>query len=277
MDTTLLKKRALLAAVVGALLTLAVVWAGEPWESKAASEWTQEEALKVLTDSPWGKQVTFLQQTGRLLAVFQDGLRERKAVYREGPNLPRRVFEERPDRIEPELVQAEYGVRWSSAAVVQQALARLKETSSVLAEAQAPPPELSPEHYIITARVVKPPAQSGIESLDRLWMTDEEGRPYRDRPPQVSDLFAGFSPEQLGERAELRTSNKTRWKPERVLRHGIGLGEGISFYFPRQQAGEPALPPGTKWVEFVFRGPMGNELKVKFELRKMQVNSQPDY
>ncbi|MFQ5723244.1 MAG: hypothetical protein ACE5G6_02035, partial [Terriglobia bacterium] len=165
----------------GAVLTLSAllagaVWAAEPWESKPPGEWTQEEALQVLTDSPWGKQVTFLQQTGRLLAVFQDELRERKAVYQEGPNLPRRVFSERPDRIEPELVEAEYGVRWSSAAVVQQALARLKETASVLAEAQAPPPELSPEHYIITARVVKPPAQSGIESLDRLWMTDEEGR-----------------------------------------------------------------------------------------------------
>jgi len=176
-------------------------------------------------------------------------------------------------------VEAVYLVRWSSAGIVQAALERLQELSSTLAEQQAPPAEVSNNYYVLTARVAQPPTEPATRRLDRplLYSQDPSRPPLPSPPPAVPDLFAGMSPEELKARAELRTSGKLRLKPDRALRHGLGAGEGISFFFPRQAEGKPALPPGTEWAEFVFEGVTGTELKVKFKLKEMQVNGQPDY
>ncbi len=99
----------------------------------------------------------------------------------------------------------------------------------------------------------------------------------RDEPPRVPDIFAGLSEEELSDRAELRTSRKLRLSPERVLRHGLGTSEGVSFFFPRQYDGQAVLPEGTKWVEFTFRSEKGDKLKARFKLADMQLDAQPDY
>ncbi len=269
------KRYALL--VLAASLLAGAVRAEEPWESKPAAEWEQEEAIQVLTDSPWGKKVRLLQFTGRMLAVFQDGVREQKVVYQEGPGGPTRQFSRQPNRIEPEVVEAEYAVRWSSAAIVQRAQARLQELSPVVATMYAPPEELPSGYYVLTAQVTKPPSESAFQHLDRPLIVGPDGRPRRDLPPQVSDIFAGLDEEELQQQAELRISKSGRLKPERVERHGLGAGEGISFYFPRRQDGEATLPPGSQWAEFVFESRDGQELKAKFKLEEMQANGRPDY
>jgi len=262
---------------VGLLTTMALAAllgaGGEPWKDKAASEWTQEEATRVLTHSPWGQEVELLQASGRMLARLPDG---RKLVYQEARNLPPRQLSVEPVAIEPEFVQAVYGVRWSSAATVQAALGRLQEFSPVLADVQAVPPELSADHYVLTVRVVKPPSETQFDALNReVTYRDEHGNLRRDEPPSVSDLFAGLSADQLKTQAELRTAKKLRLKPDRALRHGVGISEGISFFFPRRQDGQETLPAGTDWAEFVFAG--GRELKVKFKLKEMQANGKADY
>ncbi|MFQ5927299.1 MAG: hypothetical protein ACE5MH_07685 [Terriglobia bacterium] len=248
--------------------------AAEAWQSQPSSEWTQEEALAVLRNSPWAQRVTLLQLSGRTLGRLPDG---RKVVYRERPELPPRIFSVELVGLEPERVEAVYEVRWSSAAIVQQAFARLEELEPVLANLQAPPPELSPEHYVLTARVAKPPVESGIDRMARGTVVDEMGRPRHDSPPQVADIFAGLSEEELRERAELRSNRGLRLKPDRVLRHGIGAGEGISFFFPRQHQGRPSLPAGTAWAELRFKSKKGDTLKARFQLSALQVNGQPDY
>lgn len=259
------------------LAVAASVTAAEVWDQKPPREWTQEEALAVVTDSPWAQQVTLLQVTGRKLGVFGSGANAYTVVYQEDPKLPPRNFSVPPDRIEPELVRAVYAVRWSSAAMVQQALAQLKELAPVLVEAQAPPSELSPDHYVITVRVVEPPSAAALEALSHPQnLVDEMGRPVRDNPPSVSDLFAGLSPEELRARAELHTARKLHLKPDRVLRHGLGMSEGVSFFFPHVQNGQATLPPGIEWAEFVFAGAKGDKLKARFKLRDMQVRGQPD-
>ena len=99
----------------------------------------------------------------------------------------------------------------------------------------------------------------------------------RDEPPRVPDIFAGLSEEELSDRAELRTNRKQRLKPDRVLRHGLGTSEGVSFFFPRQHDGQAVLSEGAKWVEFSFRSKKGDKLKARFKLAGMQLDAQPDY
>lgn len=259
----------LLGLIAGALV------AGEVWKEKPPAEWTQEEALAVLTNSPWAQQATLLQLSGRTLARLPDG---QTVVYREAPNLPPRQYSVEPVSTEPELLMAVYAVRWSSAAMVQQALKRLAELSPVLAEMQAAPPELSAEHAVITVRVVEPPAESSADKLSRpALVLDQTNRPIQEQPAVVADLFAGLSEEELRARAELVTARKLRLKPDRVLRHGMGTSEGISFFFPRQWSGAATLPAGTGWAEFVFAGVKGDKLKVRFKLNEMRVRGQPDY
>lgn len=257
--------------------TAAALLAGEPWAEKPAAEWTQEEALAVLGASPWGQEVKLWQTSGRRMAVFRDGLREFRVVYQESPQVAPRLFAPEPDRIEPELLEARYQVRWSSAGVVQQALKRLEELAPVLEEMQAPPDELSEEHYVLTARVVEPPTASKMEALGRPRVVDESGQTVEDRPAVVSDIFAGLSPEELREQAELRTAGKLHLKPDRVLRHGMGTSEGVSFFFPRRQEGRATLPAETDWVEFIFTSQKNEPLKARFRPAAMQINGRPDY
>lgn len=268
MGKTLARSVWLLALAGGALL------AGEPWEGKPPAQWTQEEAQQVLTDSPWAREVALWQVTGRILGVLPDGS---KVIYQTDRQSPPRIYSVRPTSIEPELVRAVYSVRWSTAETVQQALERLKEISPVLQQMQAPPPELSAHHYVLTARVVKPPSESALELHDRPFIQDESGRPVRDLPPTAADIFAGLSEEELRERAQLRPAGGPGLKPDRALRHGLGASEGVSLYFPRQQNGRPTLPAGTKRAEFIFEGPRGDKLKVKFNLTEMRVGGRPDY
>ncbi len=140
-----------------------------------------------------------------------------------------------------------------------------------------PPPELSADHYVLTVRVVKPPTESGHDRFARATVYDRSGRPMRDEPPRVPDIFAALSEEELSDRAELRTNRKQRLKPDRVLRHGLGTSEGVSFFFPRQYDGQAVLPEGTKWVEFSFRSEKGAKLKTRFKLADMQTNGDADY
>lgn len=259
----------LLGLIAGALA------GGEVWKEKPPAEWRQEEALAVLTNSPWAQQATLLQLSGRTLARLPDG---QTVVYREAPNLPPRQYSVEPVSTEPELLMAVYAVRWSSAIIVQRALKRLAELSPVLAEMQAAPPPLSPEHIVITVRVAEAPAASSADTLARAPLVlDDSDRPVQDRPPVVADLFASLSEEELRSRAELVTARKLRLKPDRVLRHGVGTSEGISFLFPRQQSGAATLPAGTRWAEFVFAGVKGDKLKVRFKLSEMQLRGQTDY
>ena len=241
---------------------------------KSLPEWTQEEALAVLNDSPWAQQVRVWQLSGRLLGRLPDG---RTVVYQDAPNLPPRQYSVPVSSIRPERVEAVYAVRWSSARIVQQALERLRELAPVLHEMQAPPPELSADQYVLTARLVQPPTASAADRFAFATVYDEAGRPVRDEPPQVADVFVGLSDEELRDRAQLRIGNNANVKPERALRHGVGTSEGISFFFPRQRNGRPTLTPNTQWVEFSFQGKKGDRLKVRFKLAEMQIAGRPDY
>ena len=50
-------KRILSLVVVGAL-SVATLWAADPWKEKKYTEWSEKETRKVLGNSPWAKTVT---------------------------------------------------------------------------------------------------------------------------------------------------------------------------------------------------------------------------
>ena len=251
------------------------LFAQKPWKGgKNVAEWSQEELLLLLNDSPWTRKIKLWQNTGRRIAVFANG---QTAIYQESPSSPPIHYSPEPIRIEPERMSAVYAVRWSSASVVIETFERLKKESSVLAGLQAPPPELPPPHYVLTVRVVQPPTPSVNDKLSRATVFDENGYPTINIETEKNDILASLTEEELLNAAELRTNRKLRLKPDKFLRHGKGAGEGVSFFFPRQTNGQPLLSPKTKWVEFRFKGKLGNQLKARFKLNEMQLAGQPAY
>lgn len=262
-------RRTVLFGALALLLCGALLGAArESWEGKPPSEWTLEEALKFFEDSPWAREETVYQPSGRILGVIPGG---RKVVYQENANLPPRQYSVSILQLEPEMLVAKYAVRWSSARIVQQGLERLKELSSVHAEMQAPAPDVPEDKIVVTARSVEPPRQSSFDRLNQPTIRDESGRPVQETEPTAPDLFSGLSEAELAAAAELRLHDGQVLKPERIAQHGLGASEGVTFYFPR------TLPTGTKEVEFVFHGQKDSELKAKFKLREMEVNGKPDY
>lgn len=264
---------ALSCACLLMVLAAAGLTAEETWRGKPPAEWTQQEAEQLLNDSPWARRVEVYQVSGRILGSLPDGS---KVVYQDDTALPPRMYSVPVDKLEPEVLRAVYAVRWSSAAIVQQALRRLEDLSSVYAAMQAPPPEVSSEHYVLTARVVVPPTESSMERMQRPPLVDESGFPVRDQPVVLPDLFFGLNENELRGRAELRLPDGVRLKAERALRHGVGTSEGVTFFFPRQQQGRATVAPGTASMEFVFTGSKGNTLKARFRPAAMRAGDQPD-
>lgn len=259
----------------GLLVAIALAAAaGGTWKGKPAAQWTQDEALEVLNDSPWARTVELYQPSGRKLGIYPTGER---VVLQDSPTTPERIYEPPPSRSEPEYLRAVYAVRWSSAATIQQAVKRLQDASQALAEGQAPAPEVPADSFVLTARVVVPPAESDLDRLNRTAVRDEYGR-VMEQPTVVGhDLFAGLSDAELRDAASLRVDKGNTFKPERAVRFGLGTSEGISFFFPRLSGGQPTLPVKTDWVEFQFRAGNGITLKAKFKLKEMRSGGNPDY
>lgn len=256
-----------------ALATASLLLADQSWQSKPPAQWTQEEAEEALTDSPWARGVTIYHPTGRILGVLPGG---RKVVVQDGSNLPPRTYSVNPVVLEPELWRGVYVVRWDSAGIVQQGLARLREIANVLADVHAPPPEVREDAVVITVRVLQPPEPSGFDQLDRPTILDESGRPVREEEISTPDLLSPLSEDELKVAAELRLPDGRWLKPERAVKHGLGTSAGFSFYFPRAEKGRGKLPSAGE-VEFFFQHEKEERLRAKFKLSEMVAGGKRDY
>ncbi|MFQ5776651.1 MAG: hypothetical protein ACE5IP_01440 [Terriglobia bacterium] len=245
--------RWLVAIGVLLLLLLALptgLLGGDTWKEKAPPEWTEKDILRLLTKSPWAKSVSVWHVTGRRL---EETHRDQR-IYQDGPGeAPQRVIFERVES-EPEVVEARYTVRWSSAATLQRAWQRLRQLKAqALVDLHVSPAALLPGYYVLTVRVAKPPASP------------------------ATHLFYGLPENELVAGARLRTNRKRTTAPARALPTGSGSGHAVSFYFPGQEGGQRTVPPDTKWVEFVFKSKAGDTLKAKFKLKEMHTAGKPDY
>lgn len=222
------------------------VQAGEVGKEKPASEWSLEEALDLLTHSPWAKEesITWVDplEAGEIPRSSRVGfgvsLGQPPRAPAEDPSRP--GSDVRPETPSYELVSASYLLRWESAEPVAQAFARLRELGELAtAHFQAPPSRLPEDRYVVTVKTTRPP----------------------DPHP---DIFLGLSDAELRERAQLKTA-AGRVQPMEVERSGVGATAAVHFFFPRVAGARPLLPPGRQDAEFTFRAEKAL-LRTKFNL-----------
>lgn len=217
-------------ALVAGLLLVPAAQAGDFWKKKPPSEWTVDEALELVLDSPWAHEQT--------VAIPPRRIRKRER----SPRNPSQQTRWPPGTWAPApLPTASYLVRWESAAPVTQAFERLKELGELTsAKFQAPPPRLPKNRYVITVKTTRPPVEG-------------------------PDLFDRLSTWQLLQGAKLKTS-RGPVSPLEVERSGVGASAAVHFFFPRTYDGQPLLREQGEKVEFTFTG-RRYKLKCKFTLK----------
>jgi hypothetical protein len=232
------------------LAVSSVARADDFWKHKPASQWSREEALKVVRRSPWARVevVVFLRQDAQASFSIPTGTRhcDPDAIDQNGNCTQRGRIEapvdpSRQTDAAPQLSpSAAFLVRWESAGPVTQAFARLGEFGErAAAEFQAPPTRLPEDRYVITVKVEQP------------------GRAH----------FEPFTVTPAGKpvlRAWLKTRSGTV-APLEVEFTGTGANSAAHFFFPRTLDGAPLLGPGHESAEFSLTG-VGFAVHSKFTL-----------
>ncbi|HXE75365.1 MAG TPA: hypothetical protein VNN18_07000 [Candidatus Xenobia bacterium] len=225
------------------IVAAGAVWAGEVWNEKAASAWTADEALEIVTDSPWAKSKAVMSGRHAVRAGSPQPRPARSSRDR-GPTSQAPAPPSGQDwALGPDDIPVEtYLVRWESAKPVAEAFARLRELGlETSAEFQSPPPLLPGNRYVITVKTLEPP-HSG------------------------KDLLEGLEPAELIQRARLKT-RRGEVPPVEVGRSGVGANAAVHFLFPRERDGQPLLRGPSEVVEFVFKAPR-QTLKQKFRVER---------
>jgi hypothetical protein len=222
-------RRALRIATVCGLLWVAVlaVRADDFWKRKPPSQWTADEALQILKNSPWTKQEPVA--TSAVICDPNDydangNCRDPRFQIPREPK--RRRGREIPDA---HFNVAIYLVRWDSAPEVAAAFARLEALGErASAVFRSPPPRRPADRYVITMNVVQPARDSG-------------------------DPFALREDTKEKEPVRLKTSRGT-FAPLETEHSGVGANEALHFFFPRVHDGQPILDAKGDTAEFFFEG-----------------------
>ena len=208
-------RAAYIVLAIGAV-TLAVGFANseDVWKLKPPSEWTAEECVKVLEDSPWAK-------TAEVVVPLKQGCFVPAGPWSESgsrPGKPRVV----------ECPSAFYLVRWESAEPVQAAFVRLEELGERARARQATPPtRWPPDRYVITVKTLR-------------------------LPTETADPLEELTEEQLRDVAQLKTS-RGEFRPEEVERRGMGEAAALHFFFPRQRGKKASLGMDAETVELFLK------------------------
>jgi len=234
--------------VVSILITLA---AKDFWEQKPWTQWSEQDALRILSDSPWARKQAVLaaamkpsesstQRTTDLPGVAPaTGGRSAGAVLGQvgaagatpGPNEPVPLF-----------------IRWYSSVRVRQALARLGQVQGNAPEAEARKFVEQPmEEYMIS---VNGPF---MDALNDLSFDDFKQKTFL------------VSKKDKSRKVELKS-----YVPPKDRKDSIAL-----FSFPRQLNDKPAFGPEDDEIEFVAQGRKVN-LKMSFKLQKMMTEGKLD-
>ncbi len=228
--------------IASALLVLLAAFpalAGNFWDKKPSSEWTAQEALKILRKSPWAKQKTVVvSRRFRRVRVGDSRNRNPRDVgQRSGRNRqPRNQGNTPPNPGR----HASYLVRWESTPSVVAAFRQLEEMGlGISATYQAPPPRRPSDRYVITVKTTKPPRRGPM-------------------------LFERMNDNGLKRYARLITKHG-EVRPSEVERSGVGGNAAVHFYFPLSQGNGPLLHPDREKVTFQFRTRRVN-LKTKFTI-----------
>jgi len=230
-------RRAARVATGCILLLLALaVRADDFWKRKPPSQWTADEALQILNNSPWTKQEPVATSAVTCDPENYDAngnCREQQFQFPSEPKRRRKI----PDT---HFNMAIYLVRWDSAPEVAAAFARLEALGErASAVFRSPPPRRPADRYVITMNVVQPAKDSG-------------------------DAFALREDNKAEKPVRLKTSRGT-FAPLETEHSGVGANEALHFFFPRVQNGQPILDPTGDSAEFIFEGKKVS-VKSKFSL-----------
>ena len=225
------------AALVFTIAVGAAPLEGKDWKKKPPAEWTAEEALEVLQNSPWAKK--------NMVVVNRIALRpdSRSADAGRNTRFPeRRRRNPRNTRNRKGFPNSTFLVRLESARPVAAAFTRLQELElGVSARYQSPPPRLPEDRYVITVKAVVP-RRSGKTALQKI--------------PE----------ERLMTVAILKTRH-IQVNPAEVERSGEGATAAVHFFFPRTREGAPLINPQNPQMEFRIKS-RRISLKAKFTLER---------
>jgi hypothetical protein len=243
------------------------LWAKDFWEEKPFTSWSQKEALRILSDSPWGKiqHITLPSSEWDLDGVTTPSGNvpppisspEGGAVGRTGdvqgePSSGRNAPGARVPAYggEPGSVSRSvpFQVTWYSSAKVRQAIGRLGQLAGGVSTEQINSFVQQPvENYIIavSGQLMKPLEQTTLESL--------KGKTFL------------ISKKVKNKKLELKeyVSPKDR-------KDGLAL-----FTFPRELEGKPSLDAADEEVQFVAEL-AGLQIKTTFKLAKMMTDGKLD-
>jgi hypothetical protein len=226
------------------------------WKQKPSSQWSHDQALKLVRHSPWAKVevVVFLRRENQASYSIPTGKKhcDPDAIDANGNCLQKGKMEAPVDssrdtnaapRLSPSTA---FLVRWESVTPVTQAFARLEELGEhSLIAFQAQAPRVPADRYVITVKL------------------DQPG-------------FVGFEPFTVTRAGEpdLRATLKTRTgtvTPLEVEFTGAGANSSVHFFFPRTLNRVPLLGPRMDSADFNMEGP-GFAVHSKFTLDSELLN-----
>jgi hypothetical protein len=254
-----------LACLLGVLTV--TLWAKDFWEEKPFNSWTEKEALRILSDSPWGK----IQHVNLVSSEWDGG-----QVNNPVGNIPPRTTPPAGGRagetgdvqgdpssgrnVPGEGVPGGYGetgsasrsvpfqVSWYSSVKVRQAMGRLGQLQSGVSAEQVNSFVQQPVgDYIIAVSgpLMKPLEQASLESL--------RGKSFL------------FSKKVKNKKLQLK-----EYVSPKERKDGLAL-----FTFPREVEGKPSLAAADEEVQFVVE-PAGLQIKTNFKLAKMMTDGKLD-
>jgi len=223
------------------------IWGRDFWEEKPFTQWSEQEAMKILSESPWARTQTVMagvlggQQQSNSSRV-KDIPRVQSAGTNSGAGLSQTGVSFGAGDSVPLFV------RWHSSARIRQALGRLGQLQQNVPESE-----------------VRKFAEAPVEDY-QIAVTGP-----------MLDAFNQLTLASLQEKTFL-TSKKNKAKKIALKKYEAPKDrqDGVAmFSFSRLIDGKPALTPEDDEVEFVAQGSKIN-LKASFKIAKMMSDGKPD-
>ena len=231
---------------VGCIATLAIgsaltVWAKDFWEDKPFTQWSQQEAMKILSESPWARTQTVMAGTlgGGQQQSNSDKVKSLPSVRSPGSNSGAALSQAGVSFGAGDSVPLY--VRWHSSVRVRQGLGRLGQLQQNAPEAE-----------------IKKFAEAAVEDY-QIAVTGP-----------LLDAFNQFSLSNLQEKTFLTSKkNKAKKIPLKSYAAPKDRQDGVAlFSFPRLVDGNPAFTADDEEVEFATQAGKIS-IKVSFKLARM--------
>lgn len=240
------KNAAIAFCAVSIFLFAGVATAKDFWDTKAFDQWTQKECQKMLTDSPWVKELnlTGMNYTGADTAAATDS----QAPY------------------------IKYNVQLRSAAPVRQAVvcqARIAQKYDSLPAAEKQAFDQRMESFLLGGSSDQVVVYVSVESNNR------------DRVRSLMQHWEFQTTELLRNSVYLSTPKGKKIQISQFIPGATGSLE-FQFIFPRDVDGEEILKPGDKALQLEFEYPvlggMGDgRAFIDFKTDKMKFNNEVVY